>query len=96
MTTITIGSSSSYTENVARTARDFFVALFALNVPKAATKKRSAPINLKLSDAYADVFNLPRKSLIATSEARSKRSSALVPYSHWLTGWNHDQNGVQG
>ncbi|KRB83875.1 hypothetical protein [Noviherbaspirillum sp. Root189] len=92
MTTITIGSSSSYTENVVRTARDLFVALFALNKPKAATKKRSAPINLSLSDAYADVFNLPRKSLIAASEARSRRGSALVPYAHWSAAWHHDKN----
>jgi hypothetical protein len=92
MTTITIGSSSSYTENVARTARDLFVALFALNAPRAATKKRSAPINPSLFDAYADVFNLQRKSLITESEPRSKRGSALIPYAHWTASWYYDKN----
>jgi hypothetical protein len=92
MTTITIGASRSYTENVACTARDLFVALFALNASKAATKKTNPPINPSMFDAYADVFNLQPKSLAAQSQAnRSKRGSALVPYAHWSASWYYDK-----
>ena len=92
MPTITIGSSTSYTENVARTARDLFIALFALNAPKAATKNRSAPINPSLFDAYADVFNLQRKSLMTSSDTPSGGGSALVPYAHWSASWYYGEN----
>ncbi|RJF92576.1 hypothetical protein [Noviherbaspirillum saxi] len=91
MTTLTIGPSRSYTENVRRAAQDLIDALFAINKKTVAIKEKSAPARSSMSDAYADVLGFQDSAKTTRQRQRRARNSALIPYAHWSASWYSDK-----